>query len=108
MWTCLAIAGVLTALGVLSLGLPGGLVLVALRPLLVRLYPPGREVYEDERLWPAALLTSVLGPLAVPLGWAIAQVVVAPERLAWGAAVAALVALVPLCVAVLWFNRRVG
>jgi hypothetical protein len=103
MWTCLAIAAVLAALGVVSLGLPGGLVLVALRPLLVRLYPPGREVYEDERLWPAALLTSVLGPLVVPLSWAIA-----PARLAWGTAALSLIALVPLAVGVLWFNRKVG
>lgn len=108
MWTCLAIAGVLAGLGVLSLGLPGGLVLVVLRPLLVRLYPPGREVYEDERLWPAALLTSVLGPLVVPLGWAVARVVLTPERMVWGTAVVSLVALVPLALAVLWFNRRVG
>jgi len=67
--TSLIAAGVLTVLGLLTMGMPGGLFLGLFKPLLARASLRWASVYEDERLWPAAIVLSLAWPLTIPLGF---------------------------------------
>lgn len=74
-WRRLLISmGVLEALGLLLLGLPGGAFLETLQPLMER---AGRGAITSDGAWPAAIVMSVLWPVALVPAYLAARSVTA-------------------------------
>ena len=86
-----ASVGVLEALGVLLLGLPGGAFLETLEPVMERM---GAGPMSPDGAWPAAIMMSVLWPVALAPAYLVGRSVHLSD---WQRGLVTLAVLMPTC-----------